>query len=765
MSRQLSLRGRREVHAGRAKFGAFGDGKEVAQVALAHAFQPGDWRSGYYRDQTLMFALGLLTPESYFAQLYAHTDVQADPASGGRAMLGHFASRLLDNDGAFQPQVSTFNIAADISPTAGQMPRLVGLAHASVIYREIEALHALTTFSSRGNEIAFGMIGNASCAEGLFWEAINAIGVLRAPAVISIWDDGYGISVPNDLALMGGDLSALLQGFVRRDDGPGYDLYTAPGWDYAHLVDLYTQAAHNARVHHIPALVHVTEMTQPQGHSTSGSHKRYKPAARLAWEEAHDPIVRMRAWLLAEGLTDERTLAALESDLEAEAQAACERAWCAYATPRRTAAATLAALLEEVMAQHADSRREVAALADELRTADAPLHRQMQEAAQRAIFAVRDADGPACTALVAWKARHYAEQRAGYAEHLYAEGASAARQVPVVPATYASTPVQVRGFEVLQANFDAQLARDPRILIFGEDVGRMGDVNQGVAGLQAKYGARRVADAGIREATIVGQAIGYALRGLRPIAEIQYLDYIFYALMTLTDDLATLHWRTAGGQKAPAIIRTRGHRLEGIWHAGSPLGALISSLRGLYICAPRNMTQAAGFYNTLLRGDDPALVIEVLNGYRLREPMPQNLGEFTVPLGVPEVLRPGADVTVVTYGACCRIVLEAAQRLKGVGVESEVIDVQTLLPFDRPGVIGESVRKTGRVVFVDEDAGRRVRVHAATGGGGAGRVLASRQPAAHAHRASASSGLWQRRRLFLQTECRRCGRSRLRLDA
>jgi pyruvate/2-oxoglutarate/acetoin dehydrogenase E1 component/TPP-dependent pyruvate/acetoin dehydrogenase alpha subunit len=692
------------VHAGRAKFGAFGDGKEVAQVALARAVQPGDWRSGYYRDQTLMFALGLLTPESYFAQLYAHTDVQADPASGGRAMLGHFGSRLLDDDGAFQSQVDAFNVAADVSPTAGQMPRLVGLAHASVIYREIEALHALTTFSNRGNEIAFGMIGNASCAEGLFWEAINAIGVLRAPAVISIWDDGYGISVPNDLALMGGDLSALLQGFARRGDGPGYDLYTAPGWDYAHLIDLYDQAAHNARVHHIPALVHVTEMTQPQGHSTSGSHKRYKPAARLAWEEAHDPIVRMRAWLLAEGLVDERTLAALESDLEAEAQAACERAWRAYATPRRTTAAALAALLEEAMAQHADSRRDVAALADDLRTADAPLHRQMQEAAQRAIFALRDADSPARAALVDWKARHHAEQRAGYAEHLYAAGPSSALQVPVVPATYASTPIQVRGFEVLQANFDAQLARDPRILIFGEDVGRMGDVNQGVAGLQAKYGPLRVADTGIREATIVGQATGYALRGLRPIAEIQYLDYIFYALMTLTDDLATLHWRTAGGQKAPVIIRTRGHRLEGIWHAGSPLGALISSLRGLYICVPRNMTQAAGFYNTLLRGDDPALVIEVLNGYRLREPMPQNLGEFTVPLGAPEVLRGGADVTVATYGACCRIVLEAAQRLADVGVEVEVIDVQTLLPFDLPGVIGESVRKTGRVVFVDEDA-------------------------------------------------------------
>ncbi len=702
LSRQVSLRGRREVHSGRAKFGAFGDGKEVAQVALARAFVPGDWRCGYYRDQTLMFALGLLTTEAYFGQLYAHTDIAADPATGGRSMLGHYGGRILDDAGNFLPQTGVFNSAADISPTAGQMPRLVGLAHASVLYRELVELHHLTDFSQHGNEIAFGIIGNASCAEGLFWEAVNAIGVLRAPAVISIWDDGYGISVPNDLAITGGNLSALLAGFARQGDAPGYDLYTAPGWDYARLVALYAEAAHNARMQRIPAIVHVTEMTQPQGHSTSGSHERYKPAERLAWEADHDPVRRMRDWLLKVEATSEDALAALEREVRTQVHAACESAWAAYATPRRATAAELAGLIDAAAAQATDDST-LAALAGELRAADAPLHRQMQEAAQQAIFRLRAADSPARAALAAWKRDHLDEQRARYAAHLYLEGANSTLAIPVIPPAYADPPVEARGFEILQANFDALFARDPRLLIFGEDVGLLGDVNQGVAGLQAKYGALRVADTGIREATIVGQAIGYALRGLRPIAEIQYLDYILYALTTLADDLATLLWRTAGGYKAPAIIRTRGHRLEGIWHSGSPMGALLPLLRGMVVCVPRNMTQAAGFYNTLLRGDDPALVVEVLNGYRLREPMPQNLGDFTVPLGVPEVLRAGTDVTIVTYGACCRIVLEAAALLAETGIDAEVIDVQTLLPFDRPGIIGASVHKTGRVAFVDED--------------------------------------------------------------
>ncbi|GIV68266.1 thiamine pyrophosphate-dependent enzyme [Caldilinea sp.] len=703
LSRQLSLRGRREVHTGRAKFGAFGDGKEVAQVALAHAFEPGDWRCGYYRDQTLMFALGLLTPEAYFAQLYAHTDVEADPASGGRSMLGHYATRLLDDQGRFQPQTDRFNAAADISPTAGQMPRLVGLAHASVLYQEVEALRALTHFSRQGREIAFGIIGNASCAEGLFWEAVNAIGVLRAPAVISIWDDGYGISVPNELQVMGGDLSALLEGFRRRsDNGPGYDLYTVPGWDYPKLLEVYRRAARNAREHRIPALVHVTEMTQPQGHSTSGSHERYKSPERLAWEAEHDPVLRMRAWLLETGIASNAMLEELEAAARAEADAACERAWEAYTAPRRAAAAELVALLDaaaEGGASSVDLRR----LAANLREQEAPLHRQMQEAAQQALILLRSSRSPVRNQIEAWKRRHAAEQRSNYARHLHLEGPTSTLNVPIVPPEYAADAPEVRGFEVLQANFDALLANDPRILIFGEDVGRLGDVNQGVAGLQEKYGPLRVADTGIREATIVGQAIGYALRGLRPIAEIQYLDYIYYAWATLADDLATMHWRTAGGQKAPVIIRTRGHRLEGIWHSGSPMGALLGSLRGIYICVPRNMTQAAGFYNTLLRGEDPAIVIEVLNGYRLRERMPANPGRFTLPLGVPEVLRPGKDVTLVTYGACCRIALDAAARLADLDVDVEVIDVRTLLPFDLEARIAASLRKTARLVILDED--------------------------------------------------------------
>lgn len=703
LSRQLSLRGRREVHSGRAKFGAFGDGKEVAQVALAHAFEPGDWRCGYYRDQTLMFALGLLTPEAYFAQLYAHTDVEADPASGGRSMLGHYATRLLDDQGRFLPQTDRFNAAADISPTAGQMPRLVGLAHASILYQEVEALHTLTHFSRQGREIVFGIIGNASCAEGLFWEAVNAIGVLRAPAVISIWDDGYGISVPNDLQVMGGNLSALLEGFRRRDEGgPGYDLYTVPGWNYPKLVEVYRRAAFNAREHRIPAVVHVIEMTQPQGHSTSGSHERYKSPERLAWEAEHDPVLRMRTWLLESGIASETLLEEIEAAARAETDAACERAWEAYTAPRRAAAAELAALLDAA-AEESSSPAELRRLAMNLREQEAPLHRQIQEAAQQALIRLRSSRSSTRARIDAWKRRHAAEQRANYARHLYPEGPTSALQVPIVPIEYAADAPEVRGYEILQANFDALLANDPRVLIFGEDVGRLGDVNQGVAGLQEKYGPLRVADTGIREATIVGQAIGYALRGLRPIAEIQYLDYIYYAWTTLADDLATMHWRTAGGQKAPVIIRTRGHRLEGIWHSGSPMGAILGALRGIYICVPRNMTQAAGFYNTLLRGEDPAVVIEVLNGYRLRERMPANPGRFTLPLGVPEVLRPGKDVTLVTYGACCRIALDAAARLAELDVDVEVIDVRTLLPFDLEARIASSLRKTGRLVILDED--------------------------------------------------------------
>ncbi len=703
LSRQLSLTARREVHGGRAKFGIFGGGKEVAQVALAHAFRRGDWRAGYYRGQTLMLALGLLTPATYFAQLYGHTDVNADPNSGGRAMLGHYGSRILDGDGQFLPQSDRYNSSADLSPTAGQMPRLVGLALASRFYRELPDLQAMTDFSTHGDEVAFGAIGNASCAEGLFWESINAIGVLRAPAVVSIWDDGYGISVPNEYQVTGGDLSALLAGFCRPSPPePGFDLYTAPGWDYPRLLEVYQRAAEQARRNHVPAIVHVTEMTQPQGHSTSGSHERYKPPERLAFERDYDPIRRMRSGLLQEAVATPAELDAIEHAAQAEAVRERDAAWQRYSAGPQRQAQELAALLDAAQAATTPNP-ELAALHAELDADDAPTRKLLLETVHAALIHLHRAPVSVRAPLVAWqealRARHFAR----YAPHVYSEGADSPLQVKAVSPIFAPDAATSPGYELLQANFDALLNRDARVCIFGEDVGKLGDVNRGVAGLQEKYGPLRVADTGIREATIVGQAIGLALRGLRPIAEIQYLDYILYALPTLADDLACLRWRTAGGHKAPVILRTRGHRLEGIWHAGSPLAALIDLLRGIHLLVPRNMLQAAGFYNTLLRGDDPAIVIEVLNGYRLRERLPSNPGDYCIPLGMPEILRSGSDVTLVTYGACCRIVLTAAEQLSSVGIEVEVIDLQSLLPFDLPQMIAASLHKTSRLVVVDED--------------------------------------------------------------
>jgi pyruvate/2-oxoglutarate/acetoin dehydrogenase E1 component/TPP-dependent pyruvate/acetoin dehydrogenase alpha subunit len=715
-SRQASLLGRREVLTGKAKFGIFGDGKEVAQLAMAKAFRQGDFRSGYYRDQTLMLALGLVTIEELFAQLYANPEVELEPCSAGRSMNAHFATCLLNADGGFRNLAELLNSAADLSPVAAQMPRLVGLAYASRLYRELPELQAQHGFSEHGNEVAWGTIGNASCAEGLFWEAVNAVGVLRSPMVLAIWDDGYGISVPNEFQVTK-DLSELLSGFRRSAESDhGFDLYRVHGWDYPALCSVFSRAAASARRDHVPAIVHVVEMTQPQGHSTSGSHERYKSKERLAWEAEVDCLRRMRQWMIDEGLATAVELDAMEEQGTSRVRELQRRSWEALRAPIEQEKQELLALtgeLEAAVAATAPALRDaVAGAGAELARQPAALRRDLMATAQAALVAaapLATAAGPddparrAMQRLAAWRRGRESENVERYGSDLYSASAQSALQVPEVPPAYAADAPWVDGHKVMNACFDAALARHPNLVAMGEDVGQIGDVNQGFAGLQAKYGKLRVSDTGIREATIVGQAIGMALRGLRPLAEIQYLDYILYALQILSDDLACLRYRTKGRQKAPVIVRTRGHRLEGIWHAGSPMAGVIHLLRGMYVCVPRNMTQAAGFYNTLLRGDDPGVVVEVLNGYRIKERLPANIGEMTVPLGVPEVLREGGDVTVATYGACCRIALDAADRLAQVGIEAEVVDVQTLLPFDRPGRIVESLRKTNRLVCLDED--------------------------------------------------------------
>jgi pyruvate/2-oxoglutarate/acetoin dehydrogenase E1 component/TPP-dependent pyruvate/acetoin dehydrogenase alpha subunit len=749
-SRQASLIGRREVLTGKAKFGIFGDGKEVAQLALAKVFRKGDFRSGYYRDQTLMFALGLLTIEQFFAQLYADPDVAHEPCSAGRSMNAHFSTCLLEPDGRFRHLAELLNSASDVSPVAAQMPRLAGLAYASRLYRELPELQAMTQFSSHGDEVAFGTIGNASCAEGLFWETVNAVGVLQAPMVLSIWDDGYGISVPNELQVAK-DLSELLAGFRRAPGSShGYDLYRVRGWDYPELCAVYSRAADVARREHVPAIVHVVEMTQPQGHSTSGSHERYKSKERLAWEAEVDCLRRMRQWMIAEGLANAGELDALEEEATRRVRGLQRAAWEAFRAPIEQEQSELMALLAaiteiaeipekakgakgaeaaeggegaatatEVAAEPAADARSDAARAavervrSELARQPVVLRRDLVAAAQGALVDLAAHAGPggrpagelpaAVQRLAAWRRERVRENAERYGSDLYSATPLAALAVPAVPAAYTAESPIVDGHKVMNACFDAALARYPNVVAIGEDVGQIGDVNQGFAGLQAKYGKLRVSDTGIREATIMGQAIGMAMRGLRPIAEIQYLDYILYALQILSDDLACLRYRSKGQQKAPVIVRTRGHRLEGIWHAGSPMAGVLNLLRGIYVCVPRNMTQAAGFYNTLLAGDDPGVVVEVLNGYRVKERLPANIGEMTVPLGAPEVLREGGDVTVVTYGACCRVALEAAERLAQVGIEVEIIDVQTLLPFDLAGRLLDSLRKTNRIVFMDED--------------------------------------------------------------
>lgn len=703
-SREASLMGRREVLTGKAKFGIFGDGKEVAQLAMAKVFREGDFRSGYYRDQTFMFASGTLTLQEWFAGLYGHTDIDVEPMSGGRQMGGHYSTRSLNEDGTWKDLTKIKNSSADISPTAGQMPRLLGLAMASKYYKENTGLHAPTfaKFSAKGNEIAFGTIGDASTSEGLFWETINAAGVMQVPMLVSVWDDGHGISVPKKYQTTKESISEVLKGFQREKGGVGYEIFKTKGWDYAHLCETYEKAAKICREQHVPVLVHVEEVTQPQGHSTSGSHERYKSKERLQWEADFDGIKKMREWILANKLATEETLTGIEEAAKKIVRDAKAAAWNVYQAPIKKELAEVAGYIENI-ASESPNAQFILKIKNDLTAIKEPLRKDVIVAARQVLRLTRNDSSTYRRQLVDWVNEVKLANHDRYSSYLYSESDYNVASVKPVKAAYSGEAKQVDGRELLRNNFDAILAKYPEVLIFGEDSGKIGGVNQGLEGLQAKYGEVRVFDTGIREATIMGQAIGLAMRGLRPIAEIQYLDYLLYAIQVMSDDLATLQYRSKGGQKAPVIVRTRGHRLEGIWHSGSPMGMIINSIRGINVCVPRNMTQAAGFYNTLLSADEPALVIEPLNGYRLKEQLPSNLGEYKVPLGVAEVIEEGSDVTLVTYGSCCRIALEASKYLNEMGVSVEIVDAQTLIPFDIHQAILTSVKKTNRLFILDED--------------------------------------------------------------
>ena len=696
-SRQASIIGRREVLSGKAKFGIFGDGKELANIAIARAFHRGDWRSGYYRDQTWMFTLGVMGVQEFFAQLYAHADLNHESNMGGRGMTSHFASRYINPNGTWKIQTEMYNSAADISPTAGQMPRSVGLAYASVLYR---GLQTNNQFSKSGNEVTFTSIGNASTSEGVFWELVNAIGVLQAPAVITIYDDGYGISVPNKFQMVKENMSEILKGFQRDlEFQNGYDLYQVRGWDYPSLIETYAAAAETARQYHIPALVHVIEVTQPQGHSTSGSHERYKSPERMRFEKEFDCVHRMREWMINNRVISGPELDSLEEAEYDTVEGIRKLAWDAYLAPILEERNEVMDMLDEIggSSKHAADLEKIR---EGLANLPSVVRRDVHSAAHEALRILRDEANPSKQVLIQWKNEQDEINEERYGSHLYSGKGIAVKEVKPV---YSSSSPTVMGFEVMNAAFDSILERDSRVVAFGEDVGFLGDVNQGFKGMQEKYGALRVTDTGIREATILGQAIGLAMRGVRPICEIQYLDYLLYALQVMADDLANLHWRTVGGQAAPVIVRTRGHRLEGVWHAGSPMAGIINLVRGMNVLVPRDMTRAAGFYNTLMKCDEPAVVVEVLNGYRIKEKLPDNISEFTVPLGVPEVIREGSDITVVTYGTCCRIAMDAADKLYRVGIDVEVLDVQSLLPFDIHGRIVELLKKTNRILFLDED--------------------------------------------------------------
>lgn len=700
ISRECSLLGRKEVLTGKAKFGIFGDGKEVPQLAMAKAFKNGDFRSGYYRDQTFMMAIGALNIQQFFAGLYGHADITQDPMSGGRQMGGHFATHSLDENGEWKNLTQQKNSSSDISPTAGQMPRLLGLAQASKIYREFPNADKEQKFSVNGNEVAWGTIGNASTSEGLFFETINAAGVLQVPMVMSVWDDMYGISVHARHQTTKESISEILKGFQKEENTNGYEVLTVLGWDYPALVDTYAKAAQIARTNHIPVLIHVKELTQPQGHSTSGSHERYKSADRLQWEGDFDCIVKMRSWMIDNNIAASEELDTLDAELKKEVLAGKKAAWEAYLNPIKEERTKLVEVLNSVAASSANKVFIEKMIAD-LNSIKEPIRKNNLTTARKILRMVIGEAGQ--NALATWIKNYTNEIQPKFSSHLMSQSSSKAENVAEILPVYDEGSEMVDARLIIRNNFDKIFETYPETLIFGEDSGNIGDVNQGLEGLQEKYGEARVSDAGIREASILGQGIGMAMRGLRPIAEIQYLDYLLYALQIMSDDLATVQYRTAGKQKAPLIVRTRGHRLEGIWHSGSPMGMIINAVRGMHVLVPRSMTKAAGFYNTLLKADEPALVIECLNGYRLKEKMPNNIGEFTTPIGVVETVKEGTDLTIVSYGSTLRIVEQAAKELMEIGIDVEIIDAQSLLPFDKNHDCVKSLQKTNRLLVVDED--------------------------------------------------------------
>jgi len=700
-SRECSLLGRREVLTGKAKFGIFGDGKEVPQLAMAKAFKKGDFRSGYYRDQTFMMALGELTVDQFFSGLYANTDLAIEPMSAGRHMGGHFSTHSVDDHGNWKDLTQLYNSSADISPTAGQMPRLLGLAQASKIYRNVEGVNT-RNFSTSGNEVAWGTIGNASTSEGLFFETINAAGVLQVPMVISVWDDEYGISVHAKHQTSKENISEILKGFQRTKDEKGYEILRVKGWDYANLIETYQEASTIAREEHVPVLIHVSGLTQPQGHSTSGSHERYKNKERLDWELANDCNLKMRNWMIETGIATNEDLTNLERNIKREVRAGKTRAWETFLNPILKERQELTSILTKLESRHSNPEF-IEKSKNNLLALDEPTRKDVLSTARKILQHFISDNSVEKNNLTNWINKYFEEIQPHFSSHLYSQSGKSVLKIKEIKPSYDSHSESVDGRIIIRDNFDFIFDKYPETLIFGEDTGYIGDVNQGLEGLQEKYGSSRVADSGIREATIIGQGIGMAMRGLRPIAEIQYLDYLMYALQIISDDLATLQYRTKGRQKAPLIIRTRGHRLEGIWHSGSQLGGIINLVRGIYVLVPRNMTKAAGFYNTLLQGDEPALVIECLNGYRLKEKLPNNIGEFQTPIGVVETTKEGSDITLVSYGSTHRIVEQAAKELQLVDIDVEVIDVQSLLPFDVNHDIAKSLSKTNRLMVIDED--------------------------------------------------------------